>query len=115
MKSNFKQKFKDKVCIVSGGDGGGGKTYYCDFEFCATSFVMVCDFKESLKLKLDKYAKYYIAIIISERLYKTIGHGRTISEVPKDIDVKLPVNVKDEIDFKFMSNYIKQLNFSEFL
>ncbi len=114
MKANPRRIYKDKICIVSGGDGGG-ETYYCYFDFCATSFVMVCDFKEYLKIKLDKYAKYYIAIVVSERLYKTIGHGRTISEIPSEIDVKLPVDSKNELNFKFMSNYIQQLDYSEFL
>lgn len=111
----IKAQTKDNPQNLSGGDGGGGKTYYCDFEFCATSFVMICDFKEELKSKLDKYAKYYIAIIISERLYKTIGHGRTISEVPCEIDIKLPIDSTGEMDFAFMSNSIKGLKFAEFL
>ncbi len=115
MKAHPKHTYSDKICIISGGDGGGGKTYYCDFEFCATGFVMICDFKEELKSKLDKYAKYYIAIIISERLYKTIGHGRTISEVPCEIDIKLPIDSTGEMDFAFMSNSIKGLKFAEFL
>ncbi len=115
LKQNPNKTYSDKICIVSGGDGGGGKTYYYDFEFCATSFIMVCDFKEHLKLKLDKYAKYYIAIVISERLYKTVGHGRTISNVPSEIDIKLPVDDKGEIDCAYMSNYIKSLTFAEYL
>lgn len=33
MINNPAKIYNDKLCIVSGGDGGGGKTYYCDFEF----------------------------------------------------------------------------------
>lgn len=115
MKAQTKQTYQDKVCLIKSGDGGGGKTYYCDFEFSATNLVMICDFKENLKSQMDKYAKYYIAITISERLHKTIGHGRTISEVPNQIEIKLPINSKNELDFDFMSDYIKQLDFANFL
>ncbi|EKK0585977.1 hypothetical protein PJ911_000781 [Campylobacter upsaliensis] len=108
------QIYSDKICIISGGDGGGGKTYYCEFEFCATNFVMVCDFTDLIKDKMDKFAKYFLAITISETLFKTIGHGRTISEVP-NINIKLPITKKKEIDFSYMSNYIQNLQYAEFL
>ena len=114
-KSDIKKVFKDKICIVSGGDGGGGKTYYCDLEFCATNFILVCDFTEEIKDKLDKYAKYYLAIVFSERLFQTIKHGRTISDVPSETDVKLPITNNGKINFKYMSNYIQNLPFAEWL
>lgn len=91
----------------------GGKTYYCDFEFCATNFVMICDFKDNLK-QLDNFAKFYISVVISERLHKTIAHGRTISELPS-IEIKLPINKSGKLDFDYMSNFIKELNYAEFL
>ena len=105
-------RYKDKICIIKGGDGCGGKTYYCDFYFCATSFVIICDFKDWLK-HLDKFSKFYISVVISERLHKTIAHGRTISEVPS-IEIKLPIN-KGKLDIKYMSNFIRLLNYAEFL
>lgn len=107
--------YKDKFCIVAGGDGGGGKTYYCDFEFCATSFVLVCDLKDDFKQKADKYARFYLAVKISERLYKNIQHGRTISDVPADIEIKLPIKSDGEIDFEFMSNFTKKLQYANFM
>lgn len=110
MTTNYNKSYNDKIVIICGSDGGGGKTYYCDFEFCATGFVMICDLQEQYK-NIDKYAKFYLSVIISERLYKTIGHGRTISEIP-NIKIQLPVNDKC-IDFEYMSNYIKNLEFSE--
>lgn len=115
MRTQPKQTHQDKVCLITRGNGGGGKTYYCDFEFSAIGLVMICDFKENLKSQMDKYAKYYITIVISERLHKTIGYGRTISEVPNQIEIKLPINSKNELDFGFMSDYIKQLDFANFL
>ena len=66
--------YSHKFCIVSGGNGGGGKTYYCDFG--ATSFVMVCDLHAEFKAFADKFAKFYLALIISERLFQTIQNGR---------------------------------------
>ena len=111
MTTNYNKSYNDKIVIICGGDGGGGKTYYCDFDFCATGFVMICDLQEQYK-NIYKYAKFYLSVIISERLYKTIGHGRTISEIP-NIKIQLPVNENNEIDFEYMSNYIKNLEFSE--
>lgn len=113
MIESSKLTYKDKICIITGGDGGGGKTYYCDFEFCATNFVMICDFKDKLK-QLDKFAKFYISVVISERLYKTILHGRTINEVP-NINIKLPIDKNGILDSGYMSNFIKRLNYAEFL
>jgi hypothetical protein len=49
----------------------------------------------------------FFEVVISERLYKTIGHGRTISDVPNDIEIKLPVKENGNIDNEYMSNYIK--------
>lgn len=106
--------YSDKFCIISGGNGGGGKTYYCDFEFCATSFVLVCDLRDRFKEEANKYAKFYLAVIISERLYKNIQHGRTISEVPL-IEIKLPIINNGDIDWNYMSNFVKNLNYAEYL
>lgn len=114
MLDNPMRIYKDKFCIVAGGDGGGGKTYYCDFEFGATSFVMICDLQEIFKDVADKYAKFYLAVVVSERLYQTIQHGRTISDVPKDIEIKLPIKSDKSIDWDYMSNFIKHLKYAEF-
>ncbi len=104
------QIYNDKICIVSGGNGGGGKTYYCDFG--ATSFVMVCDLHDKFKAFADKFSKFYLALIISERLFQTIQNGRTISEVPSDIEIKLPINSNGEIDWDYMSNFVKNLQYA---
>lgn len=109
------QIYNDKICIVSGGNGGGGKTYYCDFEFGATSFVMVCDLHGEFKEIADKYAKFYLAVMISERLFQTIQNGRTISEVPSDIDIKLPIKSDGKIDWDYMSNFVKHLQYAEWM
>lgn len=109
------QVYIDKICIVSGGNGGGGKTYYCDFEFGVTSFVMVCDLQDEFKALADKYSKFYLAVIISERLFQTIQNGRTISEVPSDIEIKLPINSYEEIDWDYMSNFVKNLQYAKFM
>ena len=109
------QIYDDKICIVSGGNGGGGKTYYCDFEFGATSFVMVCDLHDEFRAFADKFAKFYLAVIISERLFQTIQNGRTISGVPSDIDIKLPVNSDGKIAWDYMSNFVKNLQYAEWM
>lgn len=107
--------YQDKFCIITGGDGGGGKTYYCDYQFSATNFVLVCDLLEKHKTSADKYSKLYLAIVISERLHKTVNHGRTIKAVPSNIDIELPVSEDNSIDFGAMSEYIKSLQFAEFI
>lgn len=111
---NPKKIYKDKICIISGGDGGGGKTYYLDNEFCATSFVMICDFVEKYK-NISKYAKLYISILISERLFKTIGHGQRIADVPQETTIKLPIKNNDELDIEYMENFIKLFEISKFI
>lgn len=115
LKENPAKIYNDKICIVSGGDGGGGKTYYLEYDFCATNFVMICDFVDELK-NISKYAKFYISVVISERLFKTIGHGRTISNVPQEIDIKLPIkNDKNKLDIEYMENYIKQFEIARYI
>lgn len=113
MTSEYKEFYHDKFCIVAGGDGGGGKCYYCDYDFCATNFILICKLKDKFK-SADKYARFYLSVIISERLFTTIGHGRTISDVP-NVKIQLPVDKNSCIDFDYMSSYIKNLPFSEFL
>ena len=111
---NPKKIYKDKICIISGGDGGGGKTYYLNDEFCATSFVMICDFLEKYK-NISKYVKLYISILISERLFKTIGHGQRIADVPQETTIKLPIKNNDELDIEYMENFIKLFEISKFI
>jgi type I restriction-modification system DNA methylase subunit len=107
--------YKNKFCIIIGGDGGGGKTYYCDYEFCATNFVLICDLKAEYQPSADKYARFYLAIVISERLHKTINHGRTIKEVPSNIDIELPVNEFGDVNFPYMSDYIQSLQYAKLI
>ncbi len=118
MKKATQTVYSDKIYIITGGDGGGGKTYYCEFQFCATNFVLVCDVFDVYKKRMDKYSKLYLAIVISERLYKTVSHGRTIGDVPASIDIELPVKHSEGvevIDFEYMSNYIKSLQYADFI
>ncbi|MDE6885525.1 MAG: N-6 DNA methylase [Helicobacteraceae bacterium] len=115
MINNPAKIYNDKLCIVSGGDGGGGKTYYCDFEFGATSFVMICDLQECYKNLADKYARFYLAVAISERLYQTIQHGRTISDIPNNIEIKLPIKSDKSINWNYMSNFVKNLTYADMM
>lgn len=100
--------YKDKICIITGGDGGGGKAYYCDFEFAATNFVMVCSLLEKHNTA-SRQARFYLSVAVSERLHKTIGHGRTIKGVPTDIEITLPVKQDGSPDFDTMANQITAL------
>lgn len=115
MLDNPAKIYKNQFCIVAGGDGGGGKTYYCDFEFGASSFVMICDLKEPHAHLADSYARFYLAVTISERLYQTIQHGRTISDIPNHIEIKLPVEHNGNIDWDYMSSFIQNLQYADML
>ena len=76
---------------------------------------MVCDLHGEFKEIADKYAKFYLAVMISERLFQTIQNGRTISEVPSDIDIKLPIKSDGKIDWDYMSNFVKHLQYAEWM
>lgn len=40
--------------------------------------------------------------------------GRNISEVPS-VEIKLPIKSDGEIDFEFMSNFTKKLQYANFM
>lgn len=97
----------DKLVIINGGDGGGGKTYYCDFEFAATGFATICEINP--KLNLDYYAKLYLATVITKVLYKYIGHGFNFKTINPNLTIELPVDKDGQIDATLMSDYIRAL------
>lgn len=74
---------------------------------------MICDLQECYKDFADKYARFYLAVAISERLYQTIQHGRTISDIPNNIEIKLPIKSDNSIDWDYMSNYVKSLPYAD--
>ncbi|WP_462088143.1 HsdM family class I SAM-dependent methyltransferase [Mesomycoplasma hyopneumoniae] len=104
--------FQDKFCIINGGDGGGGKTYYCDFKFGATSFVNICDLKEKYRNIFNQFplSKFYLAIVISERLFKSIGHGRVQKNQIPSIQIKLPIDQNNQIHTEYMNDFISNLD-----
>ncbi|MGZ9413229.1 HsdM family class I SAM-dependent methyltransferase [Mycoplasma sp. Z386] len=108
---DISEVFENKIVMINGGDGGGGKTYYCDFKFGATSFVNILDINQVYKEKVEKFplSQFYLAIIISERLFKSIGHGRTQKNEVPSIEIKLPIDSKGEIYFQYMEEFIKHL------
>lgn len=104
--------FEDKFAMINGGDGGGGKVYYCDFKFGATSFVNILDIHKNYKNSFDLYplAKFYLSIVVSERLFKSIGHGRNKGNIPNNIKIALPITSDKVINVKYMHEFIKNLN-----
>lgn len=108
----YKQSWKNKIVIINGGDGGGGKTFYCDFEFAATNFVTICDLKPMWQNRFDDNALFYLSTVISERLYKYVNHGLTRKDLNPEIMIKLPVNSQGELNIKYMSDYIANLKIS---
>ncbi len=75
---------------------------------------MVCDLKEPYLSTMDKFAKFYLSVVISERLFKTVSEGRTINEIPI-IEVKLPVRKDSSLNTEFMSDFIRQFEMAKFL
>ncbi|MEX1815767.1 hypothetical protein VZ211_02100 [Metamycoplasma hominis] len=104
--------FEDKFAMINGGDGGGGKVYYCDFKFGATSFVNILDIHKNYKNSFDLYplAKFYLSIVVSERLFKSIGHGRNKGNIPNNIKIALTITSDKVINVKYMHEFIKNLN-----
>lgn len=99
--------WKDKIVIINGGDGGGGKTYYCDFEFAATSFVTICDLKDNLTM--DYYAKLYLTCATSYLLHKYINHGFRFKDCLDNLQIWLPVDENGYLNTQAMSDYILSL------
>ncbi|AHH45269.1 HsdM family class I SAM-dependent methyltransferase [Mesomycoplasma bovoculi] len=105
----YNQSWKNKIVIINGGDGGGGKTFYCDFEFAATNFVTICDLKPMWQNRFDDNALFYLSTVISERLHKYVNHGLTRKDLNPEIMIKLPVDSQGDLDIKYMSDYIANL------
>ncbi len=87
-----------------------GRSFYVEGEFTASDSVSI------LKNKyLNIYSGLFIATIITQNKYK-YSYGRQAFENRFSSDIiKLPINKQEEIDFEFMENYIKSLNYSQSL
>ncbi|MBU0472147.1 MAG: restriction endonuclease subunit S, partial [Nanoarchaeota archaeon] len=87
-----------------------GKCYYVENEFTASDEISILK-NDNLNL----YTGLFIATIITQNKYKyTFGRKAFETRFSDDI-IKLPVNKKNEIDYRFMEEYIKTLSYSSAL
>lgn len=85
-----------------------GKCYYVENEFTSSDEISI------LKNKyLNIYNGLFIATIITQNKYKYTFGRKAFENRFSDNIIKLPINEKKEIDFEFMENYIKSLNYSQ--
>jgi len=87
-----------------------GRCFYVENEFTASDEISILKNKH-----LNIYNGLFIATIITQNKYKYSFGRKAFENKFSDDIIKLPINEKDEIDFKFMENYIKSLNYSQSL
>lgn len=90
-----------------------GDCFYVEGEFSASDEINI--FKHS---QMDKYSSLFIATIIAQNKYRyRFGRKAFFNKFENEI-IKLPAkqeNGKFKPDFAFMSDYIKNLKYSEFI
>ncbi|TQR61070.1 restriction endonuclease subunit S [Campylobacter troglodytis] len=90
-----------------------GDCFYVEGEFSASDEINI--FKHS---QMDKYSALFIATIISQNKYRyRFGRKAFFNKFENEL-IKLPAkkeNGEFKPNFEFMSNYIKNLKYSEFI
>lgn len=83
-------------------------SFYRGYKFCCDDNIIVLKNKEYM----SKYSMMFISTIINYDKFR-YSYGRQYRlEDFKNHKVKLPINEKQNIDYDFMDNYIKSLNFT---
>lgn len=96
------RKFFD--CLTIANSGSVGSTFYHKYEFVASDHVT-----QLKRAGLDKYAYLFLAPIV-QRLSEKYSFNREINdERIKREKLLLPATDKGEIDFAFMSNYMREV------
>lgn len=96
------RKFED--CLTLANSGSVGSTFYHSYSFIASDHVT-----RLKKNGLDKYAYLFMCPIIN-RLSKKYSFNREINDDRiKREKIILPTNKKEEIDFQFMSDFMKDI------
>ena len=100
--SDCVRKFQD--CLTIANSGSVGYSFFHQYEFVASDHVT-----QLKRAGLDKYAYLFMVPIIN-RLSEKYSFNREINdERIKREQILLPVNIKGEVDFEFMSSYMKQV------
>ncbi len=96
------RKFGD--CLTLANSGSVGSTFYHQYEFVASDHVT-----QLKRSGLDKYAYLFLAPMV-QRLSEKYSFNREINDDRiKREKLLLPANDNGEIDFDFMSDYMKQV------
>ena len=93
------------VTLNNDGDGGAGLAYYQPFDFALDSHVTALYPKQ----ELSKYILVFLSHCISKQ-EEFFGHGHSInSNRLNSFTIMLPVNSKDEPDYAFMEEYMREV------
>lgn len=95
-------------CLTLANSGSVGSTFYQPFNFIASDHVT--------QLKNEKFNEYVYKFISS--IVKRLGEKYSFNREMNDTRIKrekilLPINKKQNPDFEFMENYIKQLEYKK--
>ena len=93
------------VTLNNDGDGGAGLAYYQPFDFALDSHVTALYPKQ----ELSKYILVFLSHCISKQK-EFFGHGHSInSNRLNSFTIMLPVNSKEEPDYAFMEEYMREV------
>jgi hypothetical protein len=93
-----------------------GDVFYNDFEFLCDDNIYPLIIKDEHKENFDKYNTIFVLAVLKHMTKNKFDYTRQLrgKRIDKDINIKisLPV-IEDEIDWEFMSEYIKTLSYSK--
>ena len=95
------------IVFIGNGEGSAGYCIYQSKDFIGSTSLSI-----GYNEKLNEYnALFLVAILDKERFRYNFGRGWTANRL-LNTKIKLPVNLKEEVDWKFMEDYIKSLPYS---
>lgn len=100
---------KESLTLNNDGDGGAGFSYYQPFTYLLDSHVTSLQPKK----EMSKHVLLFISRCITKQRNR-FGHGYSINNKRlKAFKIMLPINDKNEPDYEFMENYMKQLEYKK--
>lgn len=107
---NIENKIYNPNCITVANNGNSvASAFYQERKFTCTHDINVLRLKNN---QLNKYIALFLCALIKKEKYRwSYGRKWRPTRMPESI-IKLPVNEKENPDWKFMENYIKSLPYS---
>ncbi|EPG4007372.1 restriction endonuclease subunit S [Providencia stuartii] len=94
-------------------DGSVGEAFYQPVDFYASEKIAILTPKAKYKEYFNKYNALFICTILRQEKFKyNYGRKWAVNSKLKQTKIKLPINHSEDIDWIFMSNYIKNIPFS---